>query len=148
MSQALPTDGRPVYALTQRVAYIDTDAAQVVHHATYLRYFEIARIEFLRAQGWDYAGWLAREQLGLPVSENWVKYRSPAAFDDLLTIQTWVSLGTRASLRWSYLVSRAGQVLTEGWTVTPCTTLGASIRRVPVELLKVCLGPAFDETKI
>ncbi len=148
VSAPLPDDGRPVFVLTQRVAYIDTDAAQVVHHATYLRYFEIARIEFLRANGWDYSGWLAREKLGLPVAENWVKYRSPAVFDDLLQIHTWVSGASRASMKWSYLVLRDKQVLTEGYTVTPCTTLGASIRRVPVELLKVCLGAAFDPAKV
>ncbi len=145
---ALPTDGRPTFILKQRVAYIDTDSAQVVHHASYLRYFEIARIEFLRANGWDYSGWLAREQLGLPVAENWVKYRAPAVFDDMLDIHTWVSHGTRASMRWSYLVYRGAQCLTEGWTVTPCTTLGASLRRVPVELLQVVLGGAFDVEKL
>ncbi|MDP3274584.1 MAG: thioesterase family protein [Deltaproteobacteria bacterium] len=145
---ALPTDDRPRLRWQQRVTYVDTDAAQVVHHASYLRYFEIARIEFLRAHGWDYAAWLAREQLGLPVAENWVKYRSPARFDDLLTVETWVAKATRASIRWEYLITRGAQRLTEGFTVTPCTTLDGAIRRVPRELLAVVLGATFDPSSV
>jgi acyl-CoA thioester hydrolase len=144
----LPADNRPRFVLRQRVAYIDTDAAQVVHHATYLRYFEVARIEFLRAHGWDYAGWLARERLGLPVAENWVKYRSPARFDDALEVETWVAHGSRASLRFEYHVRRDGLLLTEGYTICPCTTLDGAIRRVPLELLACCLGPRFDEARV
>jgi acyl-CoA thioester hydrolase len=140
-----PSDGRPRYVHRVRVAYVDTDAAQVVHHSTYLRYFEAARIEFLRTHGFDYAAWVARESLGLPVAENWVKYRAPARFDELLEVDTWVSHGSRAFLRWEYHVRRGGALLTEAYTISPCTTLEGSVRRVPIELLKVCLGSAFEE---
>lgn len=139
---------RPHYIHRVRVAYIDTDAAQVVHHATYLRYFEVARIEFLRAHGWDYAGWLAREGLGLPVAENTVKYRAPAYFDDLLEVDTWVALARRAALVFEYEVRREGKLLTQGSTKCACTTMRGEIRRVPVELLRVCLGDEFDPAKI
>jgi acyl-CoA thioester hydrolase len=140
----LPRDARPVFTSVHRVTYVDTDAAQVVHHAMYLRYFEVARIEFLRAHGWDYAAWLAREKLGLPVAENWVKYRAPARFDDILKVTTWVARATRAYLRWEYNVTRDGVLLTEAFTITPCTTLDAAVRRVPVPLIELCLGAAFD----
>lgn len=140
-----PTDRRPRYTHRQRVAYVDTDAAQVVHHSTYLRYFEVARIEFLRTHGFDYAAWVEREKLGLPVAENWVKYRSPARFDELLEVETWVAYGSRAFLRWEYHVRRDGKLLTEGFTVSPCTTLGGEVRRVPIELLKACLGEAYTD---
>lgn len=142
-----PTDGRPRYLHRQRVAYVDTDAAQVVHHSTYLRYFEVARIEFLRHNGFDYAAWVKRESLGLPVAENWVKYRSPARFDELLEIDTWVAYGSRAFLRFEYHVRRDGALLTEGYTISPCTTLEGVVRRVPIELLKACLGSTFDEDR-
>jgi acyl-CoA thioester hydrolase len=143
-----PDDGRPRFALKQRVAYVDTDAAQVVHHSTYLRYFEIARIEFLRANGWDYAGWVEREKLGLPVAENWVKYRAPARFDELLEIDTWVSRASRAYLRWEYHVWRGPRLLTEAYTICPCTTMEAAMRRVPLPLIACCLGSAYDEALV
>lgn len=139
---------RPHHVHLVRVAYVDTDAAGVVHHATYLRYFEAARTEFLRAHGWDYARWMATSGLGLPVAENTVKYRAPARFDELLHVDTWVSKGTRACLDWKYKITRDGVLLTEGHTRTPCTTLEGHIRRVPVDLLRACLGAAFDPDAI
>lgn len=139
---------RPRYIHSVRVGYVDTDAAQVVHHSTYLRYFEQARIEFLRANGWDYAAWVRRENLGLPVAENTVKYRAPARFDDLLEIETWVPVARRAYLLFQYVLRRDGKVLTEGTTKCPCTTLAGEIRRVPIELIRVCLGDEFDPSAI
>ena len=139
---------RPRYIHRVRVGYVDTDAAQVVHHATYLRYFEQARIEFLRANGWDYNAWLTREGLGLPVAENTVKYRAPAYFDDLLEVHTWVPVGRRASLLFQYEIFRSGKLLTEGTTKCACTTMKGEVRRVPVELIRVCLGDEFDPAKI
>ena len=139
---------RPHFIHRVRVAYIDTDAARIVHHATYLRYFETARIEFLRANGWDYAAWVKRENLGLPVAENSVRYRAPAYFDDVLEIDTWVAVAYRAYLVFQYEARRDGKLLTEATTKCACTTLGGEIRRVPLELLQMCLGAEFDVTKI
>lgn len=124
--------------------YVDTDAARVVHHASYLRYFEAGRVEFLRAIGWDYSAWMAREGLGLPVAEVTLKYRAPAYFDDALELDTWVSKGTRASLHFRSELRRDGRLITEGTIVCPCTTLEGQIRRVPVELLRVCLGDEYE----
>ncbi len=139
---------RPRYIHRVRVSYADTDAAQIVHHASYLRYLEQARIEFLRASGWDYNVWSLREGLGLPVAETTVKYRAPARFDDLLDVHTWVALARRSALVFQYEIRREGQLLTEGTTKCACTTMRGEIRRVPVDLLKVCLGDEFDGTPI
>jgi acyl-CoA thioester hydrolase len=139
---------RPHYVHRVRVAYIDTDAAQVVHHGTYLRYFEVARIEFLRANGFDYAAWVKRDGLGLPVAENTVKYRAPSYFDDMLDVDTWVAQARRAYLTFQYLIRRDGKLLTEGSTKCACTTMQGEIRRVPDELLRVCLGDEYDVSKV
>jgi len=139
---------RPHYLHRVRVLYIDTDAAQVVHHASYLRYFEAARIEMLRAVGWDYAKWMKESGLGLPVAENTVRYRSPAWFDEQLEIDTWVSRARRASLTFQYTVHRDGKLLTEGSTLCACTTFKGEVRRVPHELLKAVLGDEYDPATV
>ena len=131
-----------------RVGYIDTDAAQVVHHATYLRYFEAARVEFLRANGWDYARWTREENLGLPVAENTAKYLAPAFFDDSLDVEVWVPQARRASLVFEYAIRRDGKLVTQGSTKCACTTMQGELRRIPLELLKVCLGDEFDAALI
>ncbi len=51
----LQTDTGKIWFKTQtRVLYADTDAAGVIYHANYLRYFEIGRAELLRDSGASY----------------------------------------------------------------------------------------------
>ena len=77
----------PVHKTNIRVLYGDTDAAGVVYYANYLRYFEKGRTEYMRDLVLSYR---EIEDLGLllPVIECYSRYKAPAAYDDLLTIET------------------------------------------------------------
>ena len=70
-----------------RVRYADADPMNVVYYGNYAQYFEVGRVESLRALGISYK---VIEDLGiiLPVVELNVKYLRPARYDDLLTITT------------------------------------------------------------
>jgi len=70
-----------------RVRYADADPMNVVYYGNYAQYFEVGRVESLRALGISYKG---MEDIGimLPVVELNVKYLRPARYDDLLTITT------------------------------------------------------------
>jgi acyl-CoA thioester hydrolase len=68
-----------------RVPFADTDAMGIVHHANYLKYFEVARVGFMRSRGIDYRTWQARGQ-HLPLVESHVRYKKPARFEDILEI--------------------------------------------------------------
>ena len=70
-----------------RVRYADADPMNVVYYGNYAQYFEVGRVESLRALGISYK---LIEDLGvmLPVVELNVKYLRPARYDDLLTITT------------------------------------------------------------
>lgn len=106
-----------------RVGYIDTDRATVMHHAAYLRYLEAARVDFFRAHGLDY-NTLERERgLGLPVVEANVRYKLPAFFDDQLTITSWVSLVTRARIRFDATIHRGVELVTQAQIVLCCAEL-------------------------
>lgn len=77
-----------------RVYFEDTDAGQVVYHATYLRYAERARTEFLRASGAPHAEFMAGEGLVFVVRSVAVEYLRPARLDDsLLVVSRVVRLG-------------------------------------------------------
>lgn len=77
-----------------RVYFEDTDAGQVVYHATHLRYAERARTEFLRAAGAPHAEFMAREGLVFVVRSVAVEYLRPARLDDsLLVVSRVVRLG-------------------------------------------------------
>jgi len=99
-----------------RVRYADTDADGVVYYANYLAYFEVARVEWLRALGYPITRILA-EGVILPVVEARVRYLRPARIDDLLTVSAkLVSVGP-ASFAFDYEVTREdGLLLVTGWT--------------------------------
>lgn len=99
-----------------RVRYADTDADQVVYYGTYLTYFEVARVEWLRSL--DYPITRVLEQgVILPVVEARVRYLRPARVDDLLTVRaTLASIGP-ASFSFDYEIEREdGLLLVTGWT--------------------------------
>jgi acyl-CoA thioester hydrolase len=79
-------DGRHHYAV--RVYYEDTDAGGVVYHATYLRFAERARTEWLRAAGIPHSELLDRFALMFVVRHIEVDYVRPARLDDSLVVVT------------------------------------------------------------
>src|SRR5688500_20322043 len=70
-----------------RVRFCETDLMGIVHHGSYLVYFEAGRVEWLRRRGVTYADWASRG-VHLPVVEAHVNYQAPARFADLLVVTT------------------------------------------------------------
>ena len=100
-----------------RVRYAETDADGVVYYANYLTFFEVVRVEWLRALGYPITRRSSSEGIILPVVEARLKYLRPARVDDLLTVRaTLVSVGP-ASFAFDYEVTREdGLLLVTGWT--------------------------------
>jgi acyl-CoA thioester hydrolase len=119
-----------------RVGYVDTDRGNVVHHSTYLRYLEAARVEWLRARGVVYKALELDEAYGLPVVEANVKYRRPAHFDDELVIETWAGKLTRATLRFDYAIWRDGEKLADAEIVLACVKIPSGMPRSIPETIK------------
>jgi len=95
-----------------RVYYEDTDASGVAYHANYLRWFERARTEWLRARGYGQERLRVEEGVAFTVSTIEVEYRKPARLDDELQVQTRVAELRRASLIFEQSLLRAdGQLL-------------------------------------
>lgn len=125
--------GEPV-TVTYRVPYADTDQMGVVYYANYLVYFERFRNELLRRTGSSYRDWEERGIL-LPVIEACCRYRSPARYDDILTVSGGVSPVTRTRIRIDCRVSRGETLLAEGYTIHACLNKSSRPVRVPEELL-------------
>lgn len=87
------------------VRYAETDQMGYVHHGRYWVYFEMGRTELLRQGGRSYRQW---EEAGvlLVVSAASIRYRSPARYDDVLTLRTSLAKTGRASLVHSYELRR------------------------------------------
>lgn len=80
-----------------RVYYEDTDAGGIVYYANWLRYFERARTDWLRALGAAHTRLADEEGLAFVVRELAVDYRRPARLDDLLRIEVRLLEARRAS---------------------------------------------------
>jgi acyl-CoA thioester hydrolase len=98
-----------------RVRYQETDAAGVVYYANYLVYFEVARVESLRALGMPITEVERRGVLLPAVSAN-CTYHSPAHVDDLLDVAMWADHVGRASFGFGYEVRRVADKAAEGAT--------------------------------
>lgn len=105
--------------VTYRVPYADTDQMGVVYYANYLVLFERGRNELMRRMGLTYREMESRG-VGLPVLEAHCEYRSPARYDDLLTIRAFSEgfEGLRGKVRCQ--IFRGDELLAEGYTIHVC----------------------------
>jgi acyl-CoA thioester hydrolase len=121
-----------------RVRFGETDLMGIVHHASYVTYVEVARIEWLRRRGVAYAAWAAKG-LHLPVVELRLEYRAPARFDDELDIETTLGELRAASVRFDYRLYRVGDageplLCAEGFTRLACVNDQNALRRFTPEM--------------
>jgi acyl-CoA thioester hydrolase len=93
----------PTSVTTLRVRYAETDQMGVVYYANYLVWFEVARADLLRTQGWTYR---EMEQAGvaLPVIEAHCEYRRPARYDEEIDVRTTGRLYSPVRMEFTYEV--------------------------------------------
>ena len=112
-----------------RVRYSETDAMGVLHHSRYLNYFEMGRTELLRASGGSYREMEERGRF-LVVTKVAVQYRSPARYDDLLSLRTKLARISFAKLEHSYELLRGDQLLTRAETTLACVDREGKVQRM------------------
>lgn len=93
-----------------RVRYGETDQMGYCYYGNYAQYFEVGRVETMRAVGMTYRQ-LEEQGVMLPVSEFSVKYKTPALYDDELTIKTTISAVRGARLDFDYTITNADNKL-------------------------------------
>jgi acyl-CoA thioester hydrolase len=118
------------HSISIRVRYQETDGQGRVHHANYINFFEVGRIELLRAAGYSYRE-LEAAGVYLVVSEISCEYYGPARYDDCLELKTLVvqSRGTRIEHR--YEVSAEGRPIASGRSVVASVDQAGKVCRLP-----------------
>ncbi|MDV3240265.1 MAG: tol-pal system-associated acyl-CoA thioesterase [Methylocaldum sp.] len=89
-----------------RVYYEDTDAGGVVYHASYLRFFERARTEFLRSLGFEQDDLRTRHGILFAVRSMQIDYVKAARFNEMLWVSAEVEQLKSASLTFKQLAVR------------------------------------------
>ena len=114
-----------------RVYYEDTDAGGIVFYANYLKFFERARTEWLRALGVQQQALLDADNTAFVVKNVTLDYHASARLDDQLTIQTSVARLGRASVQFLQQAWR-GDTLLNTASVTVCCVDIAPMRPRPL----------------
>ena len=116
-----------------RVRYAETDAQGIVHNANYLVWFEVGRSEFCRSKGFSYKQMEDEEDALMVVAESYCRYKSPAFYEDVLTIRTKVGEVRSRSLAFVYEIFRASDdtLIAEGETLHVVTDKDKKVRVIP-----------------
>jgi acyl-CoA thioester hydrolase len=101
-----------------RARYPETDRMGVVYHANYLVWFELGRTELMRGLGATYGKLEDEQGIAFPVIAVGARYRSPARYDEVLTVRTTLVEVGRARVRFDYRIVRDSDeaLLVEGFT--------------------------------
>ncbi len=127
---------------TIRVRYAETDQMGVVYYANFLVWFEIGRVELLRQLGFDYKTMEVDDDCFIPVVEVNCRYKSPARYDDELTIETRVTGVRGAVLKFRYRIVRVSdqQLLAEGETTHVVTDRTLTKQALPDKYVQALKG--------
>jgi len=123
------------HSITFRVRYPEVDAMGYVHHSRILQYFEMGRVELLRTIGVAYAD-LERQGIYFVVTRAEVRYRTPARYDEELTLTTAVARQTLVRYDHRYVLRRGTTIIAEGQTTIACVDRTGEVRQIPESLGK------------
>ena len=117
-----------------RVSYAECTVGNHIYHARYLDLLEAARGEFLRSIGPTVLELQERDCIS-PVIEARLRYKFPARYDDLLTIEVWVTAVEKIRVNFAHrIVNQNGKLIVEAETFHVCTSLDEKPKRLPEEL--------------
>jgi acyl-CoA thioester hydrolase len=130
-----------LFSFEETVRFADTDMMGVAHHANYFRWFESARVAFLKAAGidlWD----LMKAGYSFPISDARCVYKVSARYGDCLGIQVTMPELTRAKMVFSYQARRRADaaLLAEGHTCNVFTNAGGKVARLCDEFYQPLLS--------
>lgn len=122
------------HVLPARVYFEDTDFSGIVYHATYLRWCERGRSDFLRLMGVRHddliAGTDGREPAAFVVRRMALEYLRPARIDEVLEVETRVAEIGAATLELEQRVTREGQVLFKATVLVVLVSQSGKVMRL------------------
>jgi acyl-CoA thioester hydrolase len=124
----------PEYVETEiDVRYAETDQMGIVYYANYLVWFEVGRVAWCRARGFQYRDLESQDGKYMLVAEATCRYKSPARFEDRIVIRTAVASATEKVIRFRYeVLNKAdGVLLAAGETAHVITDTNFRPSRLP-----------------
>jgi acyl-CoA thioester hydrolase len=123
-----------IFRHQHRVTYAECTIGNHIYYARYLNLLEEARGEFLRSVDEPCLKWQQADVI-FPVIECQLRYKAPARYDDLLTIELWLASLERVRVEIACkITNQTGTEILLGSTTHACTTVNEQLRRIPEEL--------------
>jgi acyl-CoA thioester hydrolase len=97
--------------VTIRVRYAETDQMGVVYHSNYLIWFEVGRVELMRALGFDYKLMETEGDTFIVVADVHCRYHHPARYDELITVRTNILEAKNRTLKFGYELLRQSHTI-------------------------------------
>ena len=116
-----------------RVRYSEVDAMGYLHHSRYFQYFEMGRIELLRALGHSYAE-LEAEGVYFVVVKVQCQFKAPARQDEQLQLTTRIERQGMVRIDHVYELKRGATLLAEASTTIACVGRDGKLREIPAKL--------------
>ncbi len=127
-----------VHRLGVRVYYEDTDFSGVVYHASYLRFMERGRSDFMRWTGLDHGDLMQADGgLAFAVRKMTVEFHSAASIDDVLSVETWMGDMRGASMLVKQRVLNDGAPVVTADVKVALVTRRGKPRRMPLWLRRI-----------
>jgi acyl-CoA thioester hydrolase len=119
--------------VTVRVRYAETDQMGVVYHSNYLIWFEIGRVEMMRALGFDYKLMEINDDTFIVVADVHCRYHVPARYDELLTVRTRILETKSRTLKFGYEILRQedDKLLATGHTIHVACNRAGHVKHFP-----------------
>ncbi len=129
-----------------RVRYAETDKMGIVHHSNYLIWFEAGRSDLCRSRGFSYKEMEEEDNALMVVAESYVRYKSPAYYEDVLAVRTRIAEIRSRSIRFIYEVYRDADetLVAEGETLHLVTDIDKKVRLIPEAYKEKLLSEPVD----
>jgi len=129
MAGAPPSPPSVLHRMRLRIYYEDTDFSGAVYHASYLRFLERGRTEWLRELGFDQrTAFEATTRIAFVVRRLSIDYLRPARMDDVVSIETGLREARGASLVLAQGVRREEERLVEAQVTVAALAAGRPVR--------------------
>ncbi|HEY2461585.1 MAG TPA: thioesterase family protein [Candidatus Acidoferrum sp.] len=136
------------YDAMVRVRYAETDQMGVVYHANYLVWFEVGRVELMRALGVEYKRMEKEDDCHIVVADVKCRYHHSARYDEVLRIRTRIAESRNRMVRFGYEVLRDSdeQVLATGETTHVICGGNGKAKSLPEKYREVLKAPNSERS--
>lgn len=123
-----------IFRHLHRVTYADCTVGNHIYYGRYLDILEAARGELFREVRQAFLIWQEKDTI-FPVFECRLRYKGAARYDEVLSVELWLSRLERVQFAFAYRVlDGSGKLLVEASTDHVCATIRSKPKRIPAEL--------------